>query len=124
MRKSLTVAMAALTLGGTIAATAAPAQARPHGYYNNGYYGHHHGNDAGVAVAAGVVGLALGAAIASNNRPHAYSSGYYAPSYASGPYYSERYYEPRYVQRTCESERWVWDPYIQDRVLVRSRYRC
>jgi hypothetical protein len=116
--------MAALTLGGTIAATAAPAQARPHGYYNNGYYGHHHSNDAGVAVAAGVVGLALGAAIASNNRPHAYNSGYYAPAYASGPYYSERYYEPRYVQRTCESERWVWDPYIQDRVLVRSRYRC
>lgn len=124
MRKSLTVAMAALTFGGAIAATAAPAQARPHGYYNNRYYGHHHGNDAGVAVAAGVVGLALGAAIASNNRPYAYNSGYYGRSYAYDPYYGDRYYAPRRVYRTCESERWVWDPYIQDRVLVRSRYRC
>ena len=126
MRKSLTVAMAALTFGGAIAATAAPAQARPHGYYNNGYYGgRHHGNDAGVAVAAGVVGLALGAAIANNNRPYAYNNGYYARGYAYDPYYGDRYYErPRYVYRTCESERWVWDPYIQDRVLVRSRYRC
>ena len=125
MRKSLTVAMAALTFGGAIAATAAPAQARPHGYYNNGYYGHHHGNDAGVAVAAGVVGLALGAAIASNGRPAGYNNGYYGGrAYAYDPYYGDRYYAPRYVQRTCESQRWVWDPYIQQRVLVRSAYRC
>jgi len=123
MRKSLTVAMAALTFGGAIAATATPAQAQRHGYYGGGgYYGghHHHGNDAGVAVAAGVVGLALGAAIASNNRPYAYNRGY-----AYDPYYGDRYYSrPRYAYRTCETARWEWDPYIQDRVLVRSRYRC
>lgn len=125
MRKSLTVAMAALTFGGAIAATAAPAQARPHGYYNGGYYGgrHHHNGDA--AIVAGVAGLALGAALASNNRGY-YNGGYYSRGYAYDPYYGDRYYysRPRYVYRTCESERWVWDPYIEDRVLVRSRYRC
>jgi hypothetical protein len=117
--------MTALTFGGAIAATATPAQAQ-RGYYNGGYYGHHHSNDAGVAVAAGVVGLALGAAIASNNRPYAYNNGYYAHSYGNSPYYGDQYYyaQPRYVYRTCESARWVWDPYIQDQVLVRSRYRC
>lgn len=116
MRKSLTVAMAALTFGGAIAATAAPAQARPHGYR----YDRHHHNNNDAAIVAGVAGLAIGAALAgSNNR------GYYGRSYAYDPYYGDRYYaRPRYVYRTCESERWVWDPYIQERVLVRSRYRC
>jgi hypothetical protein len=28
------------------------------------------------------------------------------------------------VYRTCVSERWVWDPYIREDVLIRSRYRC
>jgi hypothetical protein len=124
MRKSLTVAMAALTFGGAIAATAAPAQARPHGYYD-GYYGRHRHGNSDAAIVAGVAGLALGAALASNNRGY-YNGGYYSRSYAYDPYYGDRYYysRPRYVYRTCESERWVWDPYIQDRVLVRSRYRC
>ena len=74
-----------------------------------------------------MVGLALGAAIASSkpNRGYAYNNGYYASGYGYDPYYGDRYYSrPRYAYRTCESERWVWDPYIQDRVLVRSRYRC
>jgi len=123
MRKSLTVAMTALTFGGAIAATAAPAQARPHGYYDNRYYGHRHGNS-DAAIVAGVAGLAIGAALASNGRGYS-NGGYYSRGYAYDPYYGDRYYaRPRYVYRTCESERWVWDPYIQDRVLVRSRYRC
>jgi len=28
------------------------------------------------------------------------------------------------VYRTCVSERWVWDPYLGEDVLVRNRYRC
>ena len=125
MRKSLTAAMAALTFGGAVAATAAPAEARPH----RGYYGHdrHHGSNAGAAVAAGVVGLALGAAIAGSNH----NNGYYRGGYAyNDPYYGDRYYgrggyyRDRYEYRTCESSRWVWDPYIRERVLVRSRYAC
>ena len=132
MRKSLTVAMAALTFGGAVAATAAPAEARSHGYYNGyngGYYGgggyHHHHNNTGAAVAAGVVGLALGAALASSNSNHGYYNSGYSRSYAYAPYYGDSYYaQPRYVYRTCVSERWVWDPYLGEDVLVRNRYRC
>jgi hypothetical protein len=129
MKKSLATAMAALTFGGAIAATAAPAQAQPRHYYR--HHGHHNGSNTGAAVAAGVVGLALGAALASSNSNR--GDGYYSRSYAySDPYYGDRYYGrgdryyrgDRYAYRTCVSTRWVWDPYIQQEVRVRSTYRC
>lgn len=119
MRKALTAAMAAITLGGAVVATAAPAEARPHGGYYGGYYGGHYRHDnTGAAVAAGVVGLALGAALASNSHSY-YDRGYYAPGY-----YAPGYYYGGYGYRTCESTRWVWDPYIGRRVPVTSRYAC
>jgi hypothetical protein len=76
-------------------ATAASAQP----YRGGGYYGRgHHGNDAGVAIAGGIVGLALGAAIAGNNNH--YRSGYdygYAPPPPPPPrYYGGYGYGPRY----------------------------
>jgi hypothetical protein len=122
MRKVLTAAMAAITLGGAVCATAAPAQARPYGYSHYGhYYGH---NNAGAAVAAGVVGLALGAAIASNHGY--YNRGYYGGYYGAGYYpaygYGYAYAPPAY--RVCESTRWVWDPYIGRNVPVATRYAC
>jgi hypothetical protein len=126
MRKSLTAALAALTFGGAVAATAAPAEARPYGgrYYSHRYYGHH-GNDAGVAVAAGVVGLALGAALASNSGRHGYyDRGYYSRSYY--PTYGYGYYEPDYgyYGRTCESRRRTYDDYTGREVTVTRRYAC
>src|SRR5690349_17839638 len=118
MRKMLTAAMAAITLGGAISAAAAPAQARDwghrggYGYYGGNYYhGGHHDN--GAAVAAGVVGLALGAALASNSHSYYYDRPYYRSGYYDSGYY-DGYYAPAY--RVCESERWVWDPYIHRRV--------
>jgi len=123
MRKSLTTAMAALTFGAAVAATAAPAEARDyHGYGGHRYYSGHRGDNTGAAVAAGVVGLALGAALASSNH----STGYYDRGYyGRTSYYDDGYYaRDRYVYRTCESSRWVWDPYIRERVLIRSRYAC
>jgi hypothetical protein len=138
MRKSLTAAMAALTFGGAVAATAVPAQARPHDDYGyngyNGYDRHRHSNNTGAAVAAGVLGLALGAALASSNGNH--NSGYYSRGYAyNEPYYGNRHYRGDYYRggygygsdygySTCESSRWVWDPYIRERVLIRSHYAC
>ena len=126
MRKALTAAMAAITLGGAVMATAAPAEAQHYrggGYYGGGHYGggryYGHSNNGGAALAAGVVGLALGAAIASNHNGY-YDRGYYGrPAYAydDGP----GYYEP---YRTCVTTRWVWDPYIGRRVPVESRYAC
>lgn len=127
MRKFITAAVAALTLGGAMVATTAPAQARPYGYggyYHGGgyrYYGHHGGNP-GVAIAAGVAGLAVGAALAS---PHGYyGGGYYgAPAYAY-PAYGYPAYGYGYGYRTCEGSHWVWDPYAGRNILVRDRYAC
>jgi hypothetical protein len=119
MRKALTAAMAAITLGGAVCATAAPAEAQ---HYRGGYYGGHYRHDnGGAAVAAGVLGLALGAAIASD---HGYSHGYYDRGYGyyGGPAYAYGYGYPAY--RTCVTTRWVWDPYIGRRVPVREAYAC
>jgi hypothetical protein len=115
MKKVLTAAMAAVTLGGAVAATATPAAAQHwRGGYGGHYYGgYHHHDNAGPAIAAGVLGLALGAAIASNNS-HSY--------YYDRPYYGGYgYYGP---PRVCITTRWVWDPYIGERVPVRERYPC
>jgi len=60
MKKFITAGMAALTLAGTGLA-AAPASARDWGGYR------HHNDDAGYAIAGGIVGLALGAALASHH---------------------------------------------------------
>src|SRR4051794_33069241 len=99
MRKALTAAMAALTLGGAVCATATSAEAQHYrggyGYHGGGYHGggrYYRHDNGGAAVAAGVVGLALGAALASNHNGY-YDHSYYAPSYAYG------YDYPAY--RTC-----------------------
>jgi hypothetical protein len=123
--------MAAITLGGAICATAAPADARPHGgygYYGGGDYGeryeHRRHGDAGAALAAGVVGLALGAALADGGHHHyrSYPSyGYYQPGYYG---YDDDYGYGYAPPRTCISDRWVWDPYIGRNVLIRRSYAC
>ena len=82
--------LAALTL--VAGSTAASAQSYRHGGgYHGGYSHGHHGNDAGVAIAGGIVGLALGAAIAGNNNNH-YRSGYSSYGYAPPPP-PPRYYD-------------------------------
>jgi opacity protein-like surface antigen len=136
MRKVLTAALAALTLGGAMAATAVPAQAAPHGgwgghgyhgggYHGGGWGGHgyrggwgHRGGYAGPAIVAGVAGLALGAALA--DRPY-YGRGYGYNGYGYEGYPAYGYgYAPGY----CQADRWVWDPYAGRNVLVRQGYPC
>lgn len=116
MRKFITAAVAALTLGGAMVATTAPAEARPYGYYHGGYWrgGHYygHGVGPGVAIAAGVAGLAVGAALASPRGY--YGGGYGYPAYGY----------PAYGYRTCIGQHWVWDPYYGRNVLVQDRYAC
>lgn len=131
MRKALTAAIAAITLGGAVVATAAPAEAQHYrgghdGYYGGErYYGHRY-NRGGAALAAGVVGLALGAAIASNHNGYYerrdYDRGGYGRGYYGRPAYAYGYDYPTY--RTCVTTRWVWDPYIGRQVPVESRYAC
>ena len=105
MNKILTGALAALTLGGTVLGGASTASARE--------WDHHHDNG-GAAVAAGIAGLAVGAALASSNNGYDrgyYDRGYYAPqpaySYAPEPtYYQGPVYYSSY--RNCRVQ-WRWD---------------
>ena len=86
------VAAGVAALAMVAGASAASAQGYRHGggYYGGGRGYHHNGNDVGVALAGGIVGLALGAAIAGNNNGPRYSSGYgygYAPPPPPPRYY-------------------------------------
>jgi hypothetical protein len=54
------------------------------------WHGHHGGNAAGAAIIGGLVGLGVGAAIASSGGYHG-APGYYAPGYYAPPY---SYYGP------------------------------
>jgi hypothetical protein len=123
MRKLLTASAAALALMGVTIGAAAPAEARywgGPGYYGRGYYGHHGGGRTAAILGAGVLGLAAGAAIASNHPR------YYAPSYYGGPvYYAPPpppppvYYDGYYARGpVCRSD-WRWDGYVGQYVRVR-----
>ena len=112
MRKFIVAGIAALTLAGGLSAGPAAAQ----GYYHR-EYDRHRDRDSGAAVAAGIAGLALGAALADNGRGR-YADGYYygPPGYAYDYYYGPGYYGPRHC-----TTREIWDPYIGRYV---DRTRC
>ena len=97
MNKILTGSLAALTLGGVVLGGATEASAR-------GW--DHHGGGGGAALAAGIAGLAIGAALASGDHGYyAPAPAYYgrpAPAYYDGPGYDSNY-------RTCRAE-WRWSP--------------
>ncbi len=94
-----------LALGAVTLTTASPALA-------DGWRGRRHGggDNAAIAIGAGVVGLALGAAIASNRDDGSYDGDdYYYDGgypeyreyreyyyYRDGPRYPDRYYRPYY----------------------------
>lgn len=67
------------------------------GYYGRGYYGRGYYDD-GAAVAAGIIGLGIGAAIANSGRPryYDYGRGYYGGGSAHARYCAARYrsYDP------------------------------
>lgn len=138
MAHPFTGIVAALAVAATALAPSL-AEARDHGGgyyrgggYDRGYYGrgdyHHHDN--GDAVAAGVVGLALGAiigsAVTANSQPRyappprAYypppPSSYYPPPPPRG-YYGGGYYGDRY-SRGCVVRERVWDPYYGQYVRI------
>jgi hypothetical protein len=132
MHKFIATALAALTFGGAVLATAAPAQADSRHRY---YRGHHHsgGNTAAAAAIAGIAGLAIGAAIADGNG-RSRSGGYYSGGYSRGYYDNGYRYDPRYDgysgdyygrgPRTCITRERVWDPYIGRHVSIERRYAC
>jgi hypothetical protein len=89
MTNVLKKAVCGLTAASSLAVMATPADAQ---YYN---YRRHHGDDTAIAVGAGILGLGIGAAIASSNRGGYYGNGYYGNSYYS-PGYSSGYYDRGY----------------------------
>lgn len=125
MTRNLKTTIGHIAAGVAALAMVAGASAASAGSYRHGgYYGHgrgHHGNDVGVAIAGGIVGLALGAAIANNGNNGHYRSGYsygYAPPPPPPPRYYARPYGYGYAPRDC----WVtreYDPY-RDRVYERT----
>ncbi len=97
-------------LGATVLTAAAPADAQRY----RGHYRHH---DDGGAIVAGIAGIAIGAAIAGNDRRYDYDRRYYRDhGYypTNGYYYRNNYrrYNNCYVRRT-------WDPYVHRNVSVR-----
>ncbi|MCW6530505.1 MULTISPECIES: hypothetical protein [Sphingomonas] len=90
-----------VALAATALTVAAPADAQRWG----GYRHYHRGGDAaGAALVGGILGLGIGAAIASSDRPRYYY--YDAPPPPPPSYY---YYERPYYPRCYTS--WRWDPY-------------
>ena len=87
-------AMLGLTAAASVAVVAAPAEAQSR------YYRDHRGNNAGAAIAAGVVGLAVGAALASNRRGYDdrghYDNGYYDRGHYNRGYYDQGYHNRSY----------------------------
>lgn len=111
LKKILTGAAVALTLGGAALATATPAAAQYRGGYHGGYSSGHRGYSGGAVLGAGILGLAVGAAIAGDHHR------YYAappPAYYHGPSYFSYY-------GGCHSN-WRWDPYVGRYVLVERCY--
>jgi hypothetical protein len=97
-----------------MAMTAAPAQAqRWHRYHH-----YHHGDTTGAALLGGIIGLGVGAAIASSKNDRYYSDRYYYddPYYAPPP---PTVYEYRYEYRPRCWTQWRWDPYWGRDVRVR-----
>jgi hypothetical protein len=78
----------ATTLAASALVSTAPAQARD-------YYRRHNDNTAAVAIGAGIIGLALGAVVASSNNDRRNDGRYYDRRYRNDGRYDRnvRYYD-------------------------------
>jgi hypothetical protein len=121
MRKWIKGIGLAAALGATAIGAAAPADARPWGWGGR-HYGHYYrggGGDAGLAIGAGILGLAAGAAIASSAGPRGY--------YGGGGYYEDYGYAPPppppaySYEQVCRTYN-RWDPYYGGYTSYRRCY--
>lgn len=140
MKSLLKKAGLGVALAATALAASAPAEAQryrggyyPHGGYHGyypGYRGYRGRSSAGPAIAAGVVGVVLGAALASSANDRRYRDRYYRDrGYAydyDDRYYRERGYYPAdgYYAYRYRDHRQCWDeqrfdPYYGYPVRVR-----
>lgn len=123
MTKWMKTCIAGLAVAGTLAVTAAPADAQRR------HYRHRDNDRAALAIGAGIIGLGIAASL--SNRDRYYGGGYYDRGYYGGGYYDrgyDPYYDRGYYRRSsyrrgynrnrCRS-RMVFDPYYGDYVRVR-----
>ena len=129
MRNLFKKAVLGASLAATALTVAAPAEAQRY----RGYRGHRGGDTAAGAIIGGIVGLGVGAAIASNNRNRYYDRGYYDGGYYDRGYPARGYYNDGYYPRRgyysaprgyydYQPRCWTqyrFDPYYGDRVPVR-----
>ena len=143
MKSVLGRSLSAAALVAIMAATAAPAEARPHW----GHHRHHGGgDDAAWAIGGGILGLGIGAALASSGRNRGdryrdryyggdeyyrdgyyggdryygrgyYDGGYYDRGYDGRGYYGGYYDGDYYADSDCRSHR-IYDPYLRRTVRV------
>src|SRR5262249_35343212 len=119
-------AILALTLA--VVTLAPSAEARVH-YYSLHPHRYYHGSHRGDAVAAGVVGLALGTALGSalseHDRVYSHScydcDHYYYDGYAGG-HYPGFYDGP--PPALCITREHHWDSYHQREVIIEDRRSC
>ena len=122
MKTMITKAVLGLTLGATALTAAAPAEAQR--------YRHRDRDNTGTAIAAGIAGVVIGAAIAGSSRDRYDDRRYrdYRGYDRYDGYYRQRGYYPRqsYYYRDYERRNWrgctirrVYDPYLGHRVKVR-----
>ncbi|HEV7288342.1 hypothetical protein [Sphingomonas sp.] len=122
MKTMITKAVLGLTLGATALTAAAPAEAQR--------YRHRDRDNTGTAIAAGIAGVVIGAAIAGSSRDRYDDRRYrdYRGYDRYDGYYRQRGYYPRqsYHYRDYERRNWrgctirrVYDPYLGHRVKVR-----
>ena len=111
-------------LGGALAASTLVAVAPADAQYYRGRHHRGNGDAAAGAIIGGIVGLGLGAAIASSNRDRYYDRGYNGYYDAPRAYHYNNYPQPyayNYRQSyrpRCWTER-RYDPYYGRRVRVR-----
>lgn len=126
MNLAIRKTMLGIGAAASVAVIAAPVEAQR-------YYRHRHNDDAAAAaIVGGIIGIGVGAAIASGSRDRYYDNGYYygRPGYYGsgyGGYYGRGYGYDRgyyrgggygYYAPRCYTRR-VYDPYYGRSVRVR-----
>jgi hypothetical protein len=116
MTRLITKTVGGLVAAATLATAATPADAQR-------YRRHYHRDNSGAIISAGIIGLGVGAAIASGSRSR-YRDRYYYNDYYGRPYY-DGYYGQGYGRGYRDNYRYhcatrrVWDPYWRRYVRVR-----
>jgi len=123
MKKFLKMGVLSIATAASVLAMSSPAEARR--YYGRGYGHYGHSGNTGAALAGGIIGLALGAAIANDGRGYrgggyGYRGDYYRNDYRRGYAYNRPYRGYRGDYQWCRTERF-YDDYTGETTTVR---RC